>query len=66
MAAVAHLPAKPVGEGTTTLAVDPQHVGDALVLAAAMNSAATITAVSGGGATLDASSRTTAPRAPTG
>ncbi len=40
-----------LSSGTTTLAVDPQHVGDALVLAAAINSAATITAVSGGGAT---------------
>jgi RHS repeat-associated protein len=40
------------GTGNTTLSVDPQHVGDALVLSTmAQNPYVSITAVSGGGAT---------------
>jgi RHS repeat-associated protein len=40
-----------VGVGTSTLSVSPVHIGDALVLGVAINSSATVTSVTGGGAT---------------
>jgi RHS repeat-associated protein len=39
------------GNGVTTLSVNPQHVGDALILSAFINGSQAITSISGGGAT---------------
>jgi RHS repeat-associated protein len=40
-----------VGTGVTTLSVNPQHVGDALVLSALVSGGQSVTSISGGGAT---------------